>query len=216
MVDTTKKPTEGFFKIEQFDKDNNLIDSYEDQNMIMRDSKRSVAYLTNGAYPDAVNNMYINAFVLGNKGSVEGDLLTPKSFSFERTGLFAQSTTGGVTYPIVWNPKLDPNQNPITASTASKYVVSEGSTVLPSVTNDSTVDITIEDDSTIVYVINISNANANGSGEGAIAWTEAGLFTAEGTNDTSGIGGKIFAMRTFPAKIKENTTNFRITWKIVF
>ena len=76
----------------------------------------------------------------------------------------------------------------------------------------------IVDNSTIQYIINITNANANGptSGSGAIAWTEAGLFSSEGVNDTNGTNGKIFAMRTFPAKIKENTTNFKITWKVVF
>jgi len=216
MVDKTHKPVEGFFKIEQFDEQGNLIDSYEDRNMIMRDSKRDVAYLAMGAYPDGVTDMHINTFVLGNKGNVDGDLLTPKTFSFERTNLFAQEELGGVTYPITWNPTESPNGDPITASNSSKKVISEGSAELPSITNDSTVDVKIEDDSTIVYEINISSANANGAGDGAIAWTEAGLFTAEGLNNSGGISGKIFAMRTFPAKIKENTTNFRVTWKIVF
>lgn len=204
MVDNSKKPTEGFFKIEQFDKNNVLIDSWEDQNMIMRDSKRTVAYLTAGRYPDTVADMYIDTFVLGNKGSVNGDLLTPKTFSFERTNLFAEQE-GGVVYPVTWNP-------PSADSAGLVDVLSEGSPSLPSVTNDTVVHMNIEDESTIVYVIDISNANANGTNDGAIAWTEAGLYSAE----AFGNYGKLFAMRTFPAKIKENTTNFRITWKIVF
>lgn len=203
MTEKSMKPTEGFFKIEQFS-DGELIDVFEDQNLIMRDSKRTVAYLTSGAYPDGVTDMFIDTFALGTGGTVDGDLLSPKSFDFERPNMFSEAE-GKPTYPITWNPKTILPSGDVT-------VTSEGSVQIPSITNDSTVSINIENDSTIVYVINISNANANGVGDGAIAWTEASLYNAE----EYGNYGRNFAMRTFSAKIKENTTNFRITWKIVF
>jgi len=203
MTDNSMKPTEGFFKIEQFE-NGKLIDVFEDHNLIMRDSKRTVAYLTSGAYPDGISDMFINTFALGTGGTVDGDLLTPKSFDYERPNMFSEAE-GKPTYPITWNPKTADSGGNVT-------VTSEGSAQIPSITNNSAVSINIENDSTIVYVINISNANANGAGDGAIAWTEASLYNAE----AYGNYGRNFAMRTFSAKIKENTTNFRITWKIVF
>lgn len=180
MTDSTHKPTEGFFKIEQLDADRNVIDVWEDQNMIMKLSKSTVASSTKG---DTVYDSYIDTFVLGNGGTIDGDLLTPRTFSYERTNLFAEENLANglsaavTTYPITFNPTaLDPNDG-------SAVVTDEGASVGGTPIEWTKINVTTVDDSTIVYVIEIPTTNANDSG--AIAWTEAALYTKEGEDLTA-------------------------------
>lgn len=207
MTDIAIKPTEGFFKIEYLDKDRNVLFTHEQQNMIMEKSKESVASATAGIVPQTD---YINKFVLGNAGHEENNFLIAKSFPFTRTRLFAEdrNSISDKIYPIIFDP----------LSIAGDYyapVTGEDEDNLVKAT-PSTVRVKIISNSTIEYTFEIPDANANGTG--VEAWTEAALHTKTGEviNTNPITSGNIFAMRTFPAKIKENTSLFRITWKIVF
>lgn len=67
----------------------------------------------------------------------------------------------------------------------------------------STVDFALSDTSA-TFTINIPTTTANGSG--FESFTEAALYA----------NGRIFSMKTFRAKIKDNTIQLRIVWTITF
>jgi len=216
LKDEVNKPTEGFFKLECLDKEGNIIDSFEQQNMIMQKSKATVANSTMGQYPQ---QDFINKIVLGDGGSDNGNLLVGRDFSFTRINLFAEQNVGE-TFTILFNPLGRAGNG--TAPTLAEFYT--GDITAP---GTSTVDINIINNSTIQYVFDISPGSGNsGGGNGVKPWTEAALYTRRDDNvdystDSETIGspaknGNIFAMRTFPAKIKDATTTFRITWEIVF
>jgi len=215
IQETVSKPTEGYFKLECFDKDGNTIDVYEHKNMIMERSKASVANSTMG---HVVPIDYINKFVMGDRGHdvTNGNLLVGRDFSFARTGLFAEEDTTGSTYAVVFNPLAR-------AAEGVSPVIYEGdSTEGQTIAGIAEVKVNIINVSTVEYVIDINASSANGTG--VKPWTEAALYTKReesptydaGTANGKPANGKIFAMRTFPAKIKEDTTTFRITWQVVF
>lgn len=227
MTDTVRKPTEGYLKIESFNREGKLIDTYETPNMIMKLSKASVAEAIKGTKHTGINDgsptpigtyeNYISSFVLGNGGSVEGDLLTPRTFSFARTELFAEENYRSNTNPTKntkYNITFDPGLANVQGNGATPVVNEDAASGV-----SSQVFITTQDASTIKYIIDIPADNANGPGQAPIAWSEVALYTQEG-QDLSDVNnkvlGKIFAMRTFPAKIKDTSTSFKITWKIVF
>jgi len=53
-----------------------------------------------------------------------------------------------------------------------------------------------------VVTVPVENANETG----VVAYTEAALYSNE----------EMFSMKTFPARVKENTVKFIITWSIMF
>lgn len=221
LEDKTNKPAEGYFKLECLDKDGNVIDSFEQKNMIMFNSKPTVAYSTIGMYPDVD---FINKIVLGDRGHEvgSGNLLIGRDFGYQRTELFAEEENGN-TYVIVFNPLTRGGDG--TISDIRYEAFHEGSSTKTVVLqNKAKVSAKIINTSTIEYQIEIDASNANGP-NGVQPWTEAALYTkreesSEYENGQSPAGkaknGKIFAMRTFPAKIKEPTTTFKITWRIIF
>lgn len=176
----------GHFVLECLDKDKNVVDKFENHNLIMNNSRLAMSSLLcsmSTAEP-------INKFILGTKGHIDGDYLTPKTeaegFVNTRTQLFAEETSDYV-YPITFT-------NPGTAS-GSCVVDSEpdsGSTV--------TLDYT---SSTVTYTVEIPELSANNTG--IVVYTEAALYA----------GGNIFSMKCFPGKIKDETVSLRIIWSII-
>jgi len=215
------KPTEGYFKLECLNDKGEVIDVFEQKNMIMFNSKPSVANSTIGVYPPVD---YINKIVLGSRGHDvgTGNLLIGRDFGYQREKLFAEEELGN-TYVIVFNPLVRDGEGFISDIKYEAY--HEGISTKTVVTaNKARIWAKIINTSTIEYKIEIDPSNANGP-EGVQAWTEAALFTKRGESTEYDSGnaptgapknGKIFSMRTFPAKIKEPTTTFRITWRITF
>jgi hypothetical protein len=71
-------------------------------------------------------------------------------------------------------------------------------------TNSSKVEVTCTCNS-IVYKFEIEQGVGHGAGTSSVmAYTEAGLFADD----------ILFAIKTFPAKVKDSATKFIITWKI--
>jgi len=221
LEDKVNKPTEGYFKLECLDSEGNIIDTFEDKNMIMFNSKPSVANSTIGFFPPVD---FINKIVLGDRGHEvgTGNLLIGRDFGYQREKLFAEEELGN-TYVIVFNPLTRAGDGSISEIRYEAYHTgnSQKDVVLQ---NKAKVSAKIINVSTIEYQIEIDPSNANGP-QGVQVWTEAALFTKRGEspeywNQTAPVGtpknGKIFSMRTFPAKIKEPTTTFRITWRIIF
>ena len=108
MIDSIRKPIEGYFKLEQY-KNGILVDTYEDNNKIMRQSKKSVAYSMAGTgnltgIPVDDEPKYISTFALGIDGHTPGNLLAPKEFEYDRTQMFSEENSLGF-WPITWNPE---------------------------------------------------------------------------------------------------------------
>jgi len=188
----------GYLKVEQLDKDRNIISSWEDSNLIMDTARVDMAGLISGFSGSSP----INKFVIGNNGHNPGlgklseDILSPKTaaqgFVSTRTQLFSEDNTLApglnYNYPITFTPPADANST----------VTSDD--------NLSTVSTSIGGSSGSVtqYIFEFPETAANNTG--TVTYTECAMYA----------GTEIFSMRTFPAKVKDNTVILRITWSITF
>ena len=198
----------GIFSIKSFKKDGTVEEYKEKPNLIMDTARSNMAELVGGLSSGSP----INKFVLGNKGHVGTDILDYKrvgtidSFVSSRTELFSQDpahdNSNGKTsfvYEIDFNVQ---GSNPSQVDTQALGRVA-GSTI----TQPCEV-LRVVADRTCTYTITIpDNAGNDTTTNGAVvAYTEAALYA----------GSDIFSMKTFPARVKENTVKFEITWSIIF
>jgi len=190
MKDYMVQPRElkGHFTLLTIDKDGNILDTYEDPNMIM-ESARNVMADNIGFLADRKS---IDKIVLGTKGHVDGDILTPKGpnegFVSTRTELFAEESDDFI-YPITFT-------SPGTTSDDCVDVVDPDD-------GDTTVSF-LQSSHEITYTVDLAN-NSGNNGDSVI-YTEAALYA----------GPDIFSMKTFKAKIKDSSVLIRIIWKISF
>ena len=186
MKDIYKNVTEGHLIIECLDSDKNVIDRYENKNLIMYTSRVTMAEMICGlgtADP-------IDKFVLGTEGHVTGDYLKPRAeadgFISTRTELFSEELRS-FNYPIEFtNPGV--SQGPCT-------IISEPS-------SGSSVSL-LHTGTSVQYTIEIPELAANNTG--IVVFTEAALYAGE----------NIFSMKCFPGKIKDKTVSLKIVWKIL-
>lgn len=188
MKNTDKYELKGHLIVECIDKNGQIVDRFENKNLIMDAARISMAQMIAGLS----GSSEINKFVLGTKGHVGSDYLSVKTeadgFVGTRTSLFSEDSPTDYEYPISFN----------TPGTAS------GACVITDEPDDgSTININYADKS-IEYTIEIFESAANGTG--ITVYTEAALYA--GTN--------IFSMKCFPGKIKDNTVSLKIIWKILF
>jgi len=233
MKEIVKNPIEGHFKIEAI-KDGKVVDVFEDKNQIMFDSKKvmlsaiSGAQFPSGLTPPNPPAFNLNTFVLGTQGHKGSDYLTPEEIDYTLEDIYSvNETTDPKPYPITFNPSF------ITQTTTQMVVadtVQEDYHNLGAVagTKNTVVTMKLEEPATtrsVVYTFDIPKAGGLDGSGGPVAYTEAGFYTVLGQDisDNTVPGpatlpeyGHIFAMRTFPAKIKDDSTTFRITWRIIF
>lgn len=195
------KPLKGRFRIEVIDKEGNVIDYHEDNNMIMNAARNTMANSVSGLKQ---SNNFINKFVMGTAGHVGNSILTPKrevhGFMPTRNDLFCGYLSDAVTD----GKKEGVDYCVLTFDPMSLDNVIDGTN------NHSKIKVEVTgtqyDEPVITYTIEIAQDAFNGEGEGMV-FTECGLFTAN--ND-------IFAMKVFAGKVKEKTVGFRIIWNILF
>lgn len=185
----TKHSLKGHITVECIDRDNNVIDKFESNNLIMDASRIAMARMTAGINTSSK----INKFILGTKGHVGEDYLSVKTevdgFVGTRTSLFSEESND-YTYSINFSPTG----------------VEDGQCTIDSETNiggGSTVYLNV-DNKTVEYTIQIFENAANNTGINV--FTEAALYA----------GNNIFSMKCFPGKIKDNTVSLKIVWKIMF
>jgi len=196
----------GHFKVQIF-KNDGSIETYEDKNLIMDTARSNMAELV-GGYSEG---HHIDKFVLGNKGHNGTDILDYKKvganneFVSNRTKLFAQdplyddaNNKDSFVYEISFN----------TASDAATAVDSNAVGKIEGNTETHTCEVQrVVVDRSCTYTITIPDYAGNKIGEGeVVAYTEAALYADEA----------IFSMKTFPARVKEDTVKFVITWSIIF
>ena len=188
MEDKYTTKVKGHMTVEAI-KDNIVVDSWEDANMIMSNARLNMTKIIAGMS----GGNYINKVVIGTEGHVDGDILTPKAYTETRTELFSEEADDAYSFHINFE------------NTTGANGVSTTITPVPDTyySGDCTIDIQqLETD--ITYVIEVPESAGNG--DGVAVYTEAALYADD----------NIFAMRTFTGKIKDPSTILRITWKLTF
>lgn len=215
----------GEFSITAYKKDGS-IETYEDKNLIMDTARSNMAELIGGQIDVGLP---INSFVIGNKGHSNANSDTSNILDYRLVGaegfvsakqeLFSEDVAndlGGLgdaanfSYVIDFDTKNI--ESVVTDSAAIGKINPKGKTVTPSAeTHVCSVTRTIID-RTCTFEITVPDFAGNldsgsgGGGSGVVAYTEAALYA----------GNDIFSMKTFPARVKEETVKFVITWSIIF
>jgi len=208
MILKDKIDFQGHFSVKAFKKDGS-VELYEDKNLIMDKARSNMAELV-GGYTEGVA---INQFILGNKGHNGDDILNYKKvgengeFVSSRDKMFSQ------------DPDYDDDDNKNFSYEISFDVKSNDATTTDSEAvgkihgSDDTQTCEVRrvvTDRTCTYTITIPDVAGNqvdGDGNATVmAYTEASLYA----------GVDIFSMKTFPARVKEDTVKFEITWSIIF
>lgn len=205
MIDKIDFKLRGEFNIDVI-KDDEVIDNYHDNNLVVDGARAVLASLISG-----INSpIGINKLCLGEYGHDEDfDKFSPKkvggtysigatsvTFDEQMASLFAQH------YDL---ETLDCQFSTIANTDVQQVVplnIAYGTVDEETNTSNATVTCTCN---SIVYQFEIEQGVGHGGGDSSIlAYTEAGLYA----------GNVLFALKTFPAKVKDNATKFVITWKI--
>ena len=198
----------GIFNIKTFDINDNLIDEYTENNLIVATARESMAAAIGGKTGTGTGP--INKFVMGTKGHVN-NILIPLNvgetqpglgvFDTTRTKLFSEQASNEYYYAVSFNPASATNEK---IDGGLNGVLKRGNTTV--VTNTGTNLVKRSNSGNIVtFTITIDEGSSNIT-SGALAFTEAALYS----------GNNLFAMKTFPARVKENSVKFVITWSIIF
>lgn len=202
---------QGIFSIYSIDKNGNIIDKYEEKNLIMDRARQNMAQLIGNVTTGASLGQPINKFVIGTLGHVGTDILNYKrvgenGFTSTRTRLFSEENSSALNYLIEFSVA---GNTDITVQAEGKR--RNGLTV---VATENDVKNTIrrivggDQGRTVTYEITIpaENANSGNPENPVVVYTEAALYA----------GDDIFSMKTFPARVKENTVELKIIWSIIF
>lgn len=231
----------GHFKIESLDKDDNIIDVYEDHNFIMLPARRTISEMFTNT-----NNQGLKYLILGTNGTIDDIPITESNgFNKSRTSLYSEYRyfTKGNTYYIYKNEiiKVDANyyknlqedgdryitnanlsdttkyesvEKPYTYKLEVKTNVFDGSTNIAKNTDNSCIINYVTDSGnnlentsvTYTFEIGVSNANEQNTERGVSTFNEAGMY----------INNRLFCMKCFNDKVKDNSTKLRIVWTIIF
>lgn len=198
----------GIFSIKSIDLNGNVIDEYIENNLILNTARDTMAGLVGGVTgPDGP----ITKFVIGTSGHTgnnpdtpvrEGDERLPNGGYFDaaRTNIYSEQLNTTM-YMFEFDLRSPETTHADTGISGKKRI--GGGAFTPDAPTNSIIRKV--QDRTLVYSITIGENNANPA-NGVIAYTEAGLYS----------GNKLFAMKTFPQKLKDNAVAFIITWTINF
>jgi len=187
----------GFFKIDSKDISGNIIDTYEHQNTIMDAGRSNVMSWLHSLKE---NTSEISRFVLGINGYDGGSV--PAVFLSSRTETFSESSLDDFYYIDF----LTDDATGVTTIDPNSPKGEEGNPAVNSIVTITQDDIAY----TLTYRFQIPQDNANGGG--SRQYSEAALYC----NNAPDTVNKIFAMRTFPERAKDNTISYDIEWTISF
>jgi len=209
LKDKNKDVIEGVFTIERIDKQGNIIDTYTEKNLIMDTARSSMAEMIGGLTP----YQPINKLKLGNKGHNGTDVLDYKKvgenneFITSRTMMFSEdpnyddaNDTESFVYEITFNVE-GVDRTTEDSNAKGKIITSDDS-------EEETCKVTRSVNTrSVTYIIEIPEDAGNKPGEGEVMpYTEASLWA----------GDKIFSMKSFACRVKEDTVSLRIKWQILF
>jgi len=167
MLDNFNK-IRGHFELKCLNKNGEVIDHYEEKNLIMNTASSIVGKMISG-----LNGTYINKLVLGTQGHIPGNILIPKTeeegFVSDRTQLFSEES-GEYNFPITFS-------------------IDAFSGIGRSVTGGSSAQVTQLTPSSIQYQFEIPYAEANDAG--IAIFTEAALYADDEIFSMKTFKGKI-------------------------
>ena len=204
MKDTIEMNIKGEFTLKSY-KDGVLQDSFSDRNLVVTGSRSAVAAAMSGIK----NPQPINRLTLGTNGHIESiSKFSPKQvngtynefgkelhYTEDRTNLFSEELS---------KTTLDLKFYPVTNSDESQKLSAIAYFNTSEVTTTNTFVEVFADCNSITYIFTIEEGL--GHGQDFIAYTEAGLYA----------GAVLFSMKTFAAKVKDESTQMVLTWKIYF
>lgn len=217
MISQFDKPN-GYMKIQAYDAQNSLIDTYEDCNLVMNTARNSMQLLQAGVTAGQNIQHPIDAFRLGTQGvqAIGGvkDHGQPKvpgtaqgEYHPEMDGLFSQDdTTGDYVFEAIFNSisgGLDE-----TFGSSEEKIYFKDSEVTPYESSGCTLKRTVID-RVITFEITVPMEAANPPGT-------SGLSLLEYSEQALYCGDRIFSMKTFPTKFKTGQVKLVITWSIIF
>ena len=177
----------GYFKVETLDINDNVTETFEDNNMIMDNARVNLATGISGF----AGGVPITQIAFGTQGNVTGDVTTPKTvangFISSRTDLFSEQNAG-FTYYINFVPTTNGG-----FATVTETDVGAGSTVQITLTNTN-----------IQYIVEMSQTAGNNSSN--VKYTEAAFYC----------GSNIFSAKCFPVRVKDTTVKLRVYWSFTF
>lgn len=257
----SKNPVvEGHFRVDCLDSNNNVIDTFEDHNMIMLQARRSMAEI----FFNLANNKHAHKIVLGTLGHKDGMLFKAKTdedgFVKERTHIFSEVPNSiyalGTLFEEIYKGDVIKVQNfkdvtkhayyQYNGEYAKNFVVDNvtlgkyftklnnkpytytinfrlpgvdmkdnESCVLADVGSDASNDsvrVNIKDTSVIfTFYVDVNNGNQQEHDEdeyddATSLFSEAGLY----------VNDRLFSMKTFGSKVKDESVKLRIIWTITF
>ncbi len=90
MKDFTMPPVEGHFHLECLDKNNKVLDVFDDHNMIMTSARQTMSEI----FANLKENTHASKFIVGNMGNITGNILKARTasegFVKTRTSLFSE------------------------------------------------------------------------------------------------------------------------------
>lgn len=228
----------GYFCIQRI-KDGKVIDQYEDHNYIMVPARRSMAELFVGAKKNRITSLRLG--YAGFLNDQYNPITESNGFSRERECLYTDYETKLIGDQITIKPceiiKVSntlyrfkgSTQNTLKLTTSnlnSKFKTFETPLVDPvvivakrytdSVFNGTTnyaqdptkggIYITYENDTTVQYTFEVPSSEGNEQYGSYSLINEACIY----------INGRIFCMKCFPSKLKDDSTTLKIIWKIIF
>ena len=175
------KFVEGLFSVETYE-NGVLIDTYTKKNTIMTNARLNMAnIITNKTTLSGP----INKIVLGNKGHISGDLLSPKEYLDTRTSLFAEADTSlqDITFEA-------PNLIKSVTTDLTSFLDGQSITVSGSDLNDGTYTVFGNSTTNLITLVE-STITTNDTADEVILTndTTASILNSDGTPD-----GKVFSI----------------------
>ena len=235
------KGLKGQFCIQCY-KGTEIIDSFEDHNYIMTTARQSVAELYVGANSRRLTKLVLGTSGSA-ENDIYTPITEATGFSRDLTRLFSDYRTYNIgnNFTIFTGQVIKVNNTlykyigeskTITLSSGAlnnlnlfvqfsitpylyelnvrRYtdVIFNGTTNYAENTDKGSANISYDNDKTITYTFEIPTSEGNGqnTNQRQSFFNEAGLYINE----------RLFAMKCFPAKLKDESTSFKIIWKILF
>lgn len=228
----------GYFCIQRI-KDGKVIDQYEDHNYIMVPARKSMAELFVGAKQDRITSLRLG--YAGFLNDQYNPITESNGFSRERECLYTDYETkligdqitikpceiikvSNILYRFkgsteeaftVTNANLNSKFNEFEAPlvdpvviVAKRYTdsVFNGTTNYAQDPTKGGIYITYENDTTVQYTFEVPSSEGNTQFGNYSLINEACIY----------INGRIFCMKCFPSKLKDDSTTLKIIWKIIF
>jgi hypothetical protein len=206
MVLEDKVSLSGYFSVQLYNSKNEIVDQYEDKNLVMLLARNIMAKMISGQ-TDVRKICKLNLGVSGYSTSLLTPLTygqtfgsTTEVFDENRTTIISEAL-GQHNFNVTFTP-------PATNGDATG-IASLNTTTLETETEELLVGVSLNA-STITYSFDIPASLGNGNPGEIEPYTEAGLYFNEGS------GYSLFSMKTFPVKAKDDSVRMKITWKINF